>query len=229
MSDADEVTETAAPPRLAAGGNLDQLMPVLLFLVLYNTVNIQAAVVASTLWSIKAAIGRRRRGLDIGWWLPGVTVYLIARTAVTIMADEDVVDFGVSSEAVYFGIGFVTKILIGVVLAATILVGRPFLAWAVPRVLRLPGELLDDPRYFTTMATATWFIVAFEILSSAWDIWLYNNAGINFFVVTRFGVNFIVGFLSITAGLLYIDRKLDPIPSYPGLVELLENSGPLRR
>lgn len=229
MSSADEVAETTAPPRLTAGGNLDQLMPVLLFLVLYNTVNIQAAVVASTLWSIKAAVGRRRRGLEIGWWLPGVTLYLIVRTAVTIMADEELVDFGVSTEAVYFGIGFVTKILIGVALAATVLIGRPFLAWVVPKVVHLPEGLATDPRYFTTMATATWFIVVFEILSSVWDIWLYNNSGINFFVVTRFGVNFTVGFLAITAGLMYIDRKLDPIPSYPGLVELLENSGPLRR
>ena len=220
---------TGAPHGLRGGSNLDQLMPVLLFLFFYNVVNIKAAVVASTIWSIKAGIGRRRRGLNIGWWLPGMALYLIVRSAVTIMVDEDIVDFGISPEAVYFGIGFVTKILIGLVLAVTIIVGPSFMAWIVPRVIRLPDGLEDHPRFVQTMATATWFIVAFEIITAAWDIWLYNNSGINLFVVTRFGVNFTVGFVAITAGLMYIDRRLDPIPSYPGLVDLLENAGPLRR
>ena len=41
-------------------------MPVLLFFVLFNTVGIIPAVLAATAWSIKAAIGRRKRGLEIG-------------------------------------------------------------------------------------------------------------------------------------------------------------------
>ncbi|MDW3219273.1 MAG: hypothetical protein R8F63_11740 [Acidimicrobiales bacterium] len=214
----------ATPPAFRSGSNLDQLMPVLLFLFFYNVVDIKAAVVASTLWSIKAAIGRRRRGLDIGYWLPGVAVYLILRSVVTILVDEDIVDFGISSEAVYFGIGFVTKILVGVVLAITVFAGRPFLAWAVPKVLPLEPALVADPRYRRTMSTATMFIVVFEIVSAVWDIWLYNNSGINLFLVTRFGVNFTVGFIAITGGLMYIDRKLDPIESYPGLVHLIEGT-----
>ena len=217
---------TTGSGTMRSGGNLDQLMPILLFLVFYNVVDIKAAVVASTLWSIKAAIGRRRRGLDIGWWLPGVAIYLIVRSLVTILVDEDVVDFGISSEAVYFGIGFVTKILVGIVLAATVFAGRPFLAWVIPKAVRLSHDLVSDPRYAKTMGTATMFIVVFEIATAVWDIWLYNNSGINLFLVTRFGVNFILGFLAITGGLMYIDRKLDSIESYPGLVELMETSGP---
>jgi hypothetical protein len=227
MSDDTTTTETPRRSSMAGGGNLDQAMPVLLFLVFYNLVDIKAAVVASTLWSIKAAIGRHRRGLSIGWWLPGVTLYLIVRSGVTIMVDEDVVDFGISSEAVYFGIGFVTKILVGVVLGATVLFGRPFVAWVVPKVISLPTGLAEEPRYARTMGTVTWVIVVFEVLTAIWDIWLFNNSGINLFLVTRFGVNFILGFVAITGGLMYIDRRLEPIESYPGLVELLETSGPL--
>ena len=221
--------DTTAPPSpmagFSGGSNLDQMMPVLLFLFFYNVVDIKAAVVASTLWSIKAAVGRRRRGLAIGWWLPGVTIYLIIRSVVTILVDEDIIDFGISSEAVYFGIGFVTKILIGVVLAGTVLAGRPFLAWAVPKAIRLPEGLEEEARYQSTMATATWFIVVFEIATAIWDIWLFNNSGVNLFLVTRIGVNFVLGFVSITAGLMYIDRRLEPIESYPGLVPLLEEQG----
>jgi hypothetical protein len=227
MSDDTTTTETPRRSALGGGSNLDQAMPVLLFLVFYNLVDIKAAVVVSTLWSIKAAIGRYRQGLSIGWWLPGVTLYLIVRSGVTIMVDEDVVDFGISSEAVYFGIGFVTKILVGVVLGATVLFGRPFVAWVVPKVLSLPAGLEKEPRYTRTMGTVTWVIVVFEVLTAIWDIWLFNNSGINLFLVTRFGVNFILGFVAITGGLMYIDRRLEPIESYPGLVELLETSGPL--
>lgn len=211
-------------PRLGGGGTLDQLMPVVLFLGFYNVVSIEAAVVASTLWSFKAAVSRRRRGLNIGLMLPSVTAYLLVRSAVTIAAERELIDFGISTEAVYFGIGFATKILVGVVFAITILRGRSFMAWVVERLLPLPEGMAADRRFIRTMATATWFIVAFEILTAIWDIYLYNNAGINLFVLTRFGVNFTLGFLCITGGLIYIDHKLRPIPGYPGITELLQKS-----
>ena len=211
-------------PRFGGGGTLDQTMPVLLFLGFYNLVSIEAAVVASTIWSFKAAVSRRRRGLNIGLMLPSVTAYLLLRSAVTIAAERELVDFGISTEAVYFGIGFATKILVGVVLAITILRGRSFMVWIAQRLLRLPDGMAQDRRFVRTMAMATWFIVAFEILTAVWDIYLYNNTGVNLFVLTRFGVNFALGFIAITAGLIYIDHKLQPIPGYPGLTELLQKS-----
>ncbi len=211
-------------PRFGGGGTLDQTMPVLLFLGFYNLVSIEAAVVASTIWSFKAAVSRRRRGLNIGLMLPSVTAYLLLRSAVTIAAERELVDFGVSTEAVYFGIGFATKILVGVVLAITIFRGRSFMTWIAERLLRLPDGLAQDQRFVRTMATTTWFIVAFEILTAVWDIYLYNNTGVNLFVLTRFGVNFVLGFIAITAGLIYIDHKLQPIPGYPGITELLQKS-----
>lgn len=223
------MTDTTPTPRgLSGGSNLDQLMPVLLFFVLFNVFDsIIWAVVAATAWSIKAAIGRRQRGLSIGWWLPVVTGYLLVRAAITIAVDRDLVDFGISPEAVYFGIGFVTKFLIGIAVAITIIVGKPVLAWVIPKVVGLPQELIDDPRYHRTMANASWVIVAYECLSAIWDIWLFNNSGFNAFFLTRSAVNFGVSFLCITGALMYIDRKLTPIESYPGLEKVLESSGRL--
>ena len=72
MTETETEIEPSGPAR--RGNNLDSMMPVLLFLVFYNVVNIKAAVIASTVWSIKAAVGRKRRGLDIGVWLPGITI-----------------------------------------------------------------------------------------------------------------------------------------------------------
>ncbi len=209
------------------GSNLDQLMPVLLFFVLFNTVGIIPAVLAATAWSIKAAIGRCKRGLEIGWWLPTITIYLLARAAVTVAVERELVDFGISSEAVYFGIGFVTKFLVGIAVAVTILAGRPLLAWVIPKIVDLHQDVLDDPRYRRTMSNASWIIVVYECGSAIWDVWLFNNSGFNLFFLARSGTNFVASFLCITLGLLYIDRSLDPIDEYPGLTNVLENSSRL--
>jgi len=216
------------PKLLEGGSNFDQVMPVVLFIVLFNIFNITVAVIAATAWSLKAAVSRRRRGLAIGWWLPTVTVYLIARSVITIMVEQEIVDFGISSKAVYFGIGFITKILVGVAVAVTILIGRPVLAWAVPKVVELHDDLLNDPRYMRTMATATWLIVVYEIGSGIWDIWLFNNSGFNLFFLTRSVSNFVVSFVAISVGLMYIDHRLEPIDTYPGIVEVLETSGRIK-
>ena len=126
MSDADPGSANFAAAqsrRMTWGGGsqLDQLMPVVLFLVFYNLdrvqvaglSNIEVAVIAATAWSIKAAYSRLRRGLPIGKWLPAITGYLVVRAAVSIAVERELVDFGVSSEAVYFGIGIGTKTLVG--------------------------------------------------------------------------------------------------------------------
>ena len=213
------------PTPFQGGSNLDQLMPVVLFIVFFNLVNTETAVIAATAWSIKAAVSRYRRGLPIGVWLPGITVYFMLRAGITIAVERDIVDFGVSSEAVFFGISIGTKILVGLVIAVTIIIGRPFLVWGIPKVVKLPEAVSSDPRYFTTLRNATWLIVVYELGSSIWDIWLFNHAGVNLFLVTRQVVNFIVAFVFITAALTYIDRRLDAIEEYPGLLEVLEQSG----
>ena len=141
--------------------------------------------------------------------------------------ERELVDFGISSEAVYFGIGFVTKFLVGIAVAVTILAGRPLLAWMIPKIVDLHQDVLDDPRYRRTMSNASWIIVVYECGSAIWDVWLFNNSGFNLFFLARSGTNFVASFLCITLGLLYIDRSLDPIDEYPGLTNVLENSSRL--
>ncbi len=224
-----QVAEVVATMRHGATGgwrnNLDQFMPVVLFLVFYNLVNTEWAVATATLWSAKAAYSRRRRGLRIGAWLPAITVYLIIRAAISIAVDRELVDFGVSSEAVYFGIGIGTKILIGLVVMGTILVGRPFAALAVTWVINFPESMRSHPRFVATMRNVTWVIVFYELVSSAWDIWLFNNSGVNFFVVTRQVVNFVVSFGLIMATMLYVDKRLAGVPGWPGLTRLVDPTG----
>jgi hypothetical protein len=226
--DPDGAAPTGAVGSSAGMSNLDQIMPVALFLVLYNLVGTVWAVVAATAWSVKAAFSRRRRGLPIGAWLPLITAYLVIRAGTTIAVERELIDFGVSAEAVYFGIGFATKMGIGIAIGITIVMGRPMLAWLVPKLIRLDHNVISDPRYLTTMARASWVAAGYEVISSVWDVWLYNNSGVNVFLVTRQVVNFVVAFLVITVTLMYVDRRLDPIEGYPGLVEVLGESGRIR-
>ena len=224
---ATEPRELAKTSRQAVWGwrsNLDQFMPVVLFLVFYNLVNTEVAVIAATAWSVKAAYSRRRRGLPIGTWLPVITGYLLARAAVSIAVERDLVDFGVSSEAVYFGIGIGTKMLVGVAAAVTILVGRPFVVWAAHRFLQLPEELKHHPDFLSTLRNVTWVVTVYEVGSAVWDFWLYNNAGVSLFLVTRQVVNFVAAFLLIFATLLYVDRRFSKIDGCPSLVDLVSRA-----
>ena len=211
---------------------LDQMMPVVLFLVFYNLDavqvaglnNIEVAVIAATAWSIKAAYSRVRRGLPIGKWLPIITVYLVARAGVAIAVERELVDFGVSSEAVYFGIGIGTKILVGLVAVATIVVGRPIALWAVRFVPDLPEALRMDRRFVATLRDVTWVIALYELGSSVWDIWLYNNSGVSWFVTIRFVANYVVSFVLILATLVYVERRFSKIEGCPSLVDLMSRA-----
>ncbi len=209
--------------------NLDQFMPVVLFLVFFNLDalqvaglnNIEVAIIAATAWSVKAAYSRRRRGLPIGAWLPVITGYLLVRAGISIAVERDLVDFGVSTEAVYFGIGIGTKMLVGLAAAATVIAGKPFALWAARRFLRLPHEVHANPAFVSTMRHVTWVITFYEVGSAVWDIWLYNNAGVNLFLVTRQFVNFFAAFLLIFATLVYVDRRFSKIDGCPSLVDVV--------
>ena len=207
-------------------------MPVVLFLVFYNLDavqvaglnNIEVAVIAATAWSIKAACSRVRRGLPIGKWLPIITAYLVVRAAVAIAVEREVVDFGVSSEAVYFGIGIGTKMLVGLAAVATIVAGKPFALWAVRFVPDLPEALRLDRRFVATLRDVTWLIAFYELGSSVWDIWLYNNSGVSWFVTIRFVANYVVSFVLIFVTLLYVDRRFSKIEGCPSLVDLVSRA-----
>ena len=223
-TDSRELARTSRQAVWGWRSNLDQFMPVVLFLAFYNLVSTEVAVIAATAWSVKAAYSRRRRGLPIGAWLPVITGYLLVRAAVSIAVERDLVDFGVSSEAVYFGIGIGTKMLVGVAAAVTILVGKPFMVWAARRFGALPEAVLSEPSFVSTMRNVTWVITVYEVGSAVWDIWLYNSAGVNLFLVTRQVVNFFAAFVLIFATLIYVDRRFSKIDGCPSLVDLVSRA-----
>ena len=192
---------------------IDSVMPIVAFLVLNRWASLGWAGAGATAWSIKAAVSRRRHGEAVGRFLPLLVAYLVVRAVIGIATD---------SEAVYFGIGIGTKALIGMALVATAVVGRPFLARVFPLAVPLAAETVAHPVFRRTMGRLTVALGAYQLLTSAWDIWLYNQTSPDGYVAIRALVGWPVGFIVSCLGLWYADRALRAAPGFPGLLDLLD-------
>jgi len=192
---------------------IDSVMPIVAFLVLNRWASLGWAVAGATAWSIKAAVSRRRHGEAVGSFLPLLVAYLVVRAVIGIATD---------SEAVYFGIGIGTKALIGMALVATAVVGRPFLARVFPLAVPLAAETVAHPIFRRTMGRLTVALGAYQLLTSVWDIWLYNQTSADGYVAIRALVGWPAGFIVSCLGLWYADRALRAAPGFPGLLDLLD-------
>ena len=193
---------------------IDSVMPIVAFLVLNRWASLGWAVAGATAWCIKAAVSRWHHKEAVGRFLPLLIAYLVVRGVIGIVTD---------SEAVYFGIGIGTKVLIGLVLVATAVVGRPFLARVFPLAVRsLAAETVAHPVFDRTMGRLTVVLGTYYLLNSVWDIWLYNQTSPDRYLVIRTLVGWPAGFIVSCLGLWYADRALRAAPGFPGLLDLLD-------
>ena len=130
----DTMLPEASTENLFAG--LDAIMPAVLFVIFNSWLGLGWAIGAATLWSIKVAVSRRRRGLPMGKFLPIVTAYLIARGVIGIVTD---------SAAVYFGIGIATKFGIAAAVAFMAWRGRNLLTMIVPYIFEFDKATRSHP------------------------------------------------------------------------------------
>ena len=215
MSQTPDGPAPGTPPsqRRQRQRTIDSVMPIVAFLVLNRWASLGWAVAGATAWSIKAAVSRRRHGEAVGRFLPLLIAYLVVRAGIGIATD---------SEAVYFGIGIGTKALIGMALVATAVVGRPFLARVFPLAVPLAAETVAHPVFRRTMGRLTVALGAYQLLTSVWDIWLYNQTSADGYVAIRALVGWPAGFIVSCLGLWYADRALRAAPGFPGLLDLLD-------
>ena len=192
---------------------IDSVMPIVAFLVLNRWASLGWAVAGATAWCIKAAVSRWHHKEAVGRFLPLLIAYLVVRGVIGIVTD---------SEAVYFGIGIGTKALIGMVIVATAVVGRPFLARVFPLAVPLAAETVAHPVFRRTMGRLTVALGAYQLLTSVWDIWLYNQTSPDRYLVIRALVGWPAGFIVSCLGLWYADRALRAAPGFPGLLDLLD-------
>src|SRR4051794_27360830 len=136
----EEPTPTPLPQAapslgLASAGGLDSVISVGLFMIANRLGGLGWAIAASTTWSLKAAITRRRKGVAIGKLLPITTGVLIIRGVVGIVTD---------SKAIYFGSGIAIQAAIGLGLIVSALIGRSVIGELAPRVLPFPPHVSAD-------------------------------------------------------------------------------------
>ena len=195
------------------GRLLDSVLPVALFLVLNRVWGLAAGVAGATLWSIKVAVSRRSRGEVVGRFLPILVAYLVVRAGVGIWTD---------SEAVYFGIGIGTKAAIGLALIGTVVRGRPILTRYASVVVPFSAETQAHPGYHRVMARLTVLLGVYQLATSIWDVWLFNQTSTDGYVLIRFVVGWPAGTVATMAAFLWADRALRVVPDYPGLLDLME-------
>ncbi len=163
-------------------------------------------------------IMRKRRGSPIGKFLPLLLVYLVVRGALGIIFD---------SEDVYFGIGIGTKVVIGLALIGSVLVGKPLMDRLVPLVFPFDDATKQHRIYRSTMTHLTLLGAAFELVSSVWDVWLLANSSVTGYVLIRFLVGTVLGIVVFVGAFFYAQRRLDKIPGFEGLFKMLERMSTL--
>ena len=61
-----------------------------------------------------------------------------------------------------------------------------------------------------------------QLVSSAFDVWLYNNSSVSGYLTIRFFVNWPFTTLVLFGAFAYLGRELAKIPGFPGMNALLE-------
>lgn len=192
---------------------MDGLIIVVLFIAVRRILSLPWAIGAVTLWSLKSAYMRKRNGHAVGKFLPILTVLIIGRGVIGILTD---------SEAVYFGMGIATKMLIGVALIGSVLVGRNIVAYFAPKIFGFDQATVDHPVYQPAMNKIAWVAGLYEIGSAAFDIWLFNNASVDGYLIVRFFANWGASAVVLVGCFVYLNKALSAIPGFPGIMPLLE-------
>ena len=213
---ADDKSRPAPTPSVPTRADVfDQYMPIVLFLVLNSAFGLIPAIVAMTLWAVKAQVSRRRRGLPLGRVMPIIVVYLLIRGTFGIIYD---------SEEVYFGIGISAKALGALALLVSAAMKRNGAGYALPYLVPLDRDVKAHPEYRAATRRVSIAVALVVFASVGFDTWLLQNASINKFVLIRLGVNWGLSILTIVLAGLYLDRRLRRIPGFPGMMSLLEQS-----
>jgi hypothetical protein len=201
-------------PGMGAGTSpFEAVVPVFLFIGLNRLFGLSWAIAGATAWSLKVAYSRKRKGISIGKFLPIVTVGIIARGVVGIITD---------SEAVYFGIGIASKAALGLALIGSALIGRNLIANYAPLLFGFDERTRAHPIYHKAMDRVAWIAGIAELISAAFDVWLFNNSSVDGYLTIRFLVNWPFTTAVMMISVLYLSRQLDKIPGFPGMNQLLD-------
>ncbi len=191
----------------------ESIMPIVLFIVFNRMLGLAQAIVAATVWSVAISIRRYRNGHPIGKFIPIVTAGIVIRGVIGIITD---------SEAVYFGIGIGTKASVGIGLISTALLSRGYLTKQVKKFIYSNKFSTDHPAFQLGVNRVGCILGVALLVSSGFDIWLYNNSSVDGYLIIRFFVNWVYTTAVIILVAYYLDREWGKIIGFPGISSLLK-------
>lgn len=174
------------------------------------------AIVAMSLAAIWAGIQRHRRGQALGWWIPGLFVYLLVRGVSGLIWGEDVF--------LAFGIG--VKVALGLGALISVAIGRPLAYELIHLVLPFSETVKAHPIFRLTFRNVTLAYAIYQLVSVAFEIWLLDSteSGTGFLVI-RTLVGWAAGFVGFFVALFYIDGRLKHIDGFDGVMPMMEEIG----
>jgi hypothetical protein len=181
-----------------------------------DTAGDRIAIVLMTLAAVWAVVQRQRRGEAIGWWIPSIAVYLFIRGVAGLIWGEDV----------FLAIGIGLKVALGLVALGSVFIGKALALKLAPMVLPFSAEIQAHKRFITTMRNLTLAYAIYQLITVGFESWLLGEteSGTGFLLI-RTAIGTVAGFVGFIAAVIYADRKLRPIPDFPGVMELFEEIG----
>ena len=122
----------------------------------------------------------------------------------------------------WVGIGIGVKAAIGVALICSVLIGRNLIATYAPLLVGFDDATVASPIYRRAMDRVAIAAGVAQLVSSAFDVWLYNNSSVSGYLTIRFFVNWPFTTLVLFGAFAYLGRELAKIPGFPGMNALLE-------
>jgi hypothetical protein len=188
-------------------------MPIVLFIVFNRIMGLAQAIIATTVWSVVISIRRFRNGHPIGKFIPIVTAGIVIRGVIGIITD---------SEAVYFGIGIGTKATVGLGLIITATLWRSYLSTQIKKFISSSKFDTSHPAFQAGVNRVAGMLGLALLISSGFDIWLFNNASVDGYLVIRFFVNWVYTTAVILMVAFYLERQWGKINDFPGISSLLK-------
>ena len=212
------------PRAYQRGTSLEGVLPIVAYVagdqigtrLFSDNAGVRLAIIMMTLAAGWAGVQRHRRAQAIGWWIPAVAVYLLARGIAGL----------IWGETVFLATGIGLKVALGLVALGSVLIGRPLAGELAPLVMPFRPEVRTHPRYVSTMRNVTLAYSVYQLVTVGFEIWLLGatESGSGFLVI-RTLVGTVGGFVGFLAAIAYADRALRNIPGFIGVLPMFEQIG----
>lgn len=216
--------DTEIPIAYQRGRSTEGILPIAGYVVgdqvgsrlLSEDAGVQLAIVLMTAAAVWAVVQRVRQGRAIGWWIPGVAVYLFARGIAGLIWGEDV----------FLAAGIGVKVVLGLAALVSVVIGRPLAAELAPMVLPFDPGVRSHPLFRTTMRNVTLAYSIYQLISVGFEIWLLGatESGTGFLII-RTLVGWVAGVIGFFVAIFYVDRSLRRIPRFDGVMPMFERIG----